>query len=125
MSTPKLFSTVPPAVFLGQLFNSRDTVHLAHLQTTSFAEHKALNFLYEELLDLTDSLIETYFGLLDKRLNIKIPGSDYVNPKAHVKHMMDYISSNRSSLGEYSQIQNIVDEILALYNKTFYLLTLS
>lgn len=120
----KLFSSVPPQVFFGQLFNSRDVAHLAHLQTTSYAEHKALNVLYEELLDLTDDLIETYFGL-NKRVNIKIPGSDYVNPKAHVAHMIDYITSNRSVLGDDSQIQNIVDEILALYNKVNYLLSLS
>ena len=32
--------------FIGTLFQSRDMMHLQHLQTTSFAEHKALGAYY-------------------------------------------------------------------------------
>ena len=45
-----------PGKFIGTLFHSRDTMHIAHLQTTSFAEHKALNGYYNGILDLTDTL---------------------------------------------------------------------
>ena len=46
-----------PSKFLGLLFQSRDTMHLTHLDTRSFAEHKALNAYYDGILDLTDSSI--------------------------------------------------------------------
>jgi hypothetical protein len=127
---PKIFektiakSSVKPEVFFGVLFHSRDCMHLTHLQTTSYAEHKALEGYYTELLDLTDSLIETYFGCIGKRLSIKIPQSEYINSQAHLKQIYSYIESNRS-IFEESQLQNIVDEICTLIEKTQYLLTFS
>jgi hypothetical protein len=117
-------SFVKPEVFFGVLFHSRDCMHLTHLQTLSYAEHKALNKYYEGILDLTDNLIETYFGLTGKKSSIKIPQSEFINAQAHLKQLYSYIESNRG-IFEESQLQNIVDEICALINKTQYLLTLS
>jgi hypothetical protein len=117
-------SSVKPEIFFGVLFHSRDCMHLTHLQTTSYAEHKALNKYYDGILDLTDSLIETYFGASGKRVSIKIPQSEYINAQAHLKQLYSYIESNRN-IFEESHIQNIIDEICALINKTQYLLTLS
>ena len=117
-------SSVKPEIFFGVLFHSRDCMHLTHLQTTSYAEHKALNGYYDGILDLTDSLIETYFGASGKRVSIKIPQSEYINAQAHLKQLYSYIESNRS-IFEESHLQNIIDEICALINKTQYLLTLS
>jgi hypothetical protein len=99
-------------------------MHLTHLQTTSYAEHVALNGYYDGLLDLTDKLVETYFGIIGKKLSIKIPQSEFINAQAHLKQLCSYIESNRT-LFEESQIQNIIDEICALINKTQYMLTLS
>lgn len=45
-----------------KLFESRDFAHKKHLETKSFAQHKALGSFYEDILDLTDSLIESYQG---------------------------------------------------------------
>ena len=117
-------SSVKPEIFFGVLFHSRDCMHLTHLQTMSFAEHKALNEYYDGILGLTDELIETYFGLIGKRLGIKIPQAEYINSQAHLKQLYSYIESNRD-IFEQSHIQNIIDEICALINKTQYLLTLS
>jgi hypothetical protein len=99
-------------------------MHLTHLQTLSYAEHKALNKYYDGILDLTDTLIETYFGLSGKRASIKIPQSEFINAQAHLKQLYSYIESNRG-IFEESQLQNIIDEICALINQTQYLLTLS
>ena len=49
-----------PGKFIGLLFQSRDMMHIAHLQTTSFAEHKALNGYYDGILDLADRDWETF-----------------------------------------------------------------
>lgn len=126
MKEKELFTTIKPEIFIGQLFQSRDMMHLTHLQTVNFAEHKALNSYYEGILDLTDSLIETYFGTVGKRINIKIPASEYMNARTHLTYMKDYIFKHRGVLGmENTHIQNIIDEIIGLITETLYLLTLS
>ena len=124
--TPEVISSIKPEVYLGQFFNSRDIIHLAHFQTTSYAEHQALGAYYDGLLDLTDGMVETYFGCIGKRLNIKIPSAEYINPETHLKQFKEYVKKHRNVLGaDRTDIQNILDEIIALINKTLYLLTLS
>ena len=126
MKEKELFTTIKPEIFLGQLFQSRDIMHLTHLQTVNYAEHKALDNYYSSVLGLTDSLIETYFGTIGKRVNIKIPASEYMNARTHLTYMKDYIFKHRGVLGmENTHIQNIIDEIIGLITETLYLLTLS
>jgi hypothetical protein len=47
---------------ISKLFEARDFAHGAHLRTNSYAQHKALNSFYDDLLDLTDTFVETYQG---------------------------------------------------------------
>ena len=110
-----------PNKFIGQLFHSRDTMHIAHLQTTSFAEHKALNAYYDNILDLTDKFIEVYFGRF-KRVEIIIPESKNQSSVEHLKEMQQLLDGERNNYP--SELQNIIDEMLSLVNKTLYLLTL-
>lgn len=64
------------AKFLSTLFNSRDQAHIFHLQTSSYAAHKALNKYYDEIVDLVDTYAETYkvvtvlFVVIHHRSNI-------------------------------------------------------
>ena len=54
--------------FVAKLFSARQQTYNMHLKTKSFAEHKALNDFYDEILDLADEFIETYqgqYGLLN------------------------------------------------------------
>ena len=108
--------------FIGILFHSRDTMHIAHLQTTSFAEHKALNGYYDSILDLTDKFTEVYFGR-NKRCEIVIPESKNMDATSHLKELQAIIDTERNNYP--SEIQNIMDEMLALIDKTLYLLTLN
>lgn len=126
MKEKQLFTTIKPEICFGQLFQSRDIIHLAHLQTTSYAEHKALQNYYEEILELNDNLLESYMGTIGRRVNFKIPASEYVNPEAHLKYLQDYVMKHRGIFGsDNTHIQNILDEIVALITKTLYLLTLT
>lgn len=111
-----------PGKFIGTLFQSRDMMHIAHLQTTSFAEHKALNGYYDGILDLTDTFTEAYFGQ-NKRVEIIIPEAKNMDAVTHMKEMMAMLNAER---GNYSsELQNIIDEMLGLVDKTAYLLTLT
>jgi len=111
-----------PGKFIGTLFQSRDMMHIAHLQTTSFAEHKALGGYYDDILDLTDKFSEVYFGR-NKRVEIVIPESKNMDAVSHMKEMQKTLDSERNNYT--SELQNIIDEMLSLVNKTIYLLTLS
>lgn len=110
-----------PNKFIGMLFQSRDIMHLAHLNTTSFAEHKALNGYYDGILDLTDNFTEVYFGRF-KRVDIVIPEAKLMPAVQHLKEMQQLIDGERNNYP--SELQNIMDEMLGLINKTLYLLTL-
>jgi len=110
-----------PGKFIGTLFQSRDMMHLTHLDTTSFAEHKALNAYYDSILELTDSFTEKYFGR-NKRVEIVIPESKKMSAVDHMKTMQKTIEAERESYP--SDLQNIMDEMLGLVNETLYLLTL-
>ena len=126
MKEKELFTTIKPEIFIGQLFQSRDMMHLTHLQTVNLGEHQALNKYYNGILELTDDLTETYFGTIGKRLNIKIPASEYMNSRTHLTYLKDYVFKHRGVLGlENTHIQNIIDEIIGLITQVLYLLTLS
>lgn len=110
-----------PNKLIGMLFQSRDIMHLAHLNTTSFAEHKALGAYYDGILDLTDNFSEVYFGRF-KRQDIVIPEAKIEPAVEHLKKMQITIDAERENYP--SELQNILDEMLGLINKTLYLLTL-
>lgn len=109
--------------FIGALFQSRDMMHLQHLQTTSFAEHKALGHYYDEILELTDSFTEKYFGR-NKRIPITIPESKATDAVSHLKSMQKMIETEADSENYPCDLENIMDEMLGLVNETLYLLTL-
>ena len=44
--------------FIGMLFLARDVTHSAHLNTRSFAKHKALGKFYPAIIDLADTFAE-------------------------------------------------------------------
>jgi hypothetical protein len=111
-----------PGKFIGTLFQSRDAMHIAHLQTTSYAEHKALNGYYDGILDLADSFSESYFGR-NKRVDIVIPESKIIDAVSHLKELRSIIDTERANYT--SELQNMMDEMLSLINKTLYLLTLN
>ena len=51
-----------PADFVGMLFLARDVTHSVHLNTRSYAKHKALGKFYTGVVDLADAFAEAYQG---------------------------------------------------------------
>lgn len=111
------------------LFHARQQAHFWHLETKSFAEHKALNEFYDELLDLIDQLLETYLGK-GKKIDfgkIRMTFNSYSKERMveYFKKLARYVSRAKKSFGPNDgDIANIMDEILSLINKTLYLFTL-
>lgn len=109
---------VSTSQFFSKLFQSRDTAHLTHLRVRSYAQHVALNDYYDGLLGLIDDLIESYQGYY-QIVNITIEASKATEPISHLKALNEFIETNRVIFKE-SCLQNIIDEIQALINKTLY-----
>jgi hypothetical protein len=104
------------------LMASQTQVHIFHLQTKSYAEHKALQGYYEDIDDLMDSLIESYqgqFGIIENYQSLpisKYEGKEQV--VSYFEDLMSMIEKNREDLP--SHLQNIVDTIVELITSTLY-----
>ena len=110
-------------MLIGELFRARTLAHIAHLDTTSFAQHKALDTFYNDILNLTDVLAETVFGLYG-RSKIIVAGCSLIpNFSIYLKDLRSQVVEHREEIKE-TNIQNILDEILSLIDHTIYLLTL-
>lgn len=108
------------------LFLSRDVAHREHLNTDSYAAHMALGSFYEDIIGLADTLAETYQGCTGERIG-DIPY--YSNPikgtiLVVIKKLHSKVEDLREEvLPEETTIQNILDEIDALYYSLVYKLT--
>jgi hypothetical protein len=105
------------------LLHSQTQVHIFHLGTKSYAEHKALQKYYEGIDDLTDGLVESYqgkYGLMSNYKTYKM--SSYKSKKqvmSYFTHVLDVIEKNRDSV-EDSYIQNQIDTVQELIYSTMY-----
>jgi len=91
------------------LLHSQTQVHIFHLQTKSYSEHKALQGYYEGIDVLVDGIIESYQGKYDiiKQYESFKP-EDYKSTEQvinYFKSLDDMIDKNRKSVKE-SYIQN-------------------
>lgn len=105
------------------VLHSRNQAHVFHLQTQSFAEHKALNDYYDGIVDLFDGIVESYqgkYGILKNYKSFKI--EQYKNGKktiSYFERLLDIIEENRDSVDD-SYIQNQIDAIVELITSTIY-----
>ena len=113
--------------FISTLFASRTQAHVFHLQTTgegSFAAHKALNDYYDEIVDITDSLVESYqgkYGIVTGYSNVTL--QEFQNCEdviSYFETLYIYVEKSRQMLPQDTYIQNQVDEIVALITSTLY-----
>ena len=108
---------------VAKLFEARQVSHNVHLQTKSYSEHKALNEFYDEILEFTDLLVESYqgqHGILtgyEKLIQIE-PVTDIVEYLEDCIQM--FLISKKSIDEKDSHIKNIMEEIIALTYKTLY-----
>lgn len=119
---------VLPSVTIGEFFikllHAATNGHILHLQTKSYSEHKALQKYYEELPDLVDNIIEQWQGAYQKI--VEYPATyEAPNPDAlqEVMAVRDFLAKNRAVVGDYTSIQNQVDELMSLLDSTVYKLT--
>ena len=105
------------------LLHSRTQIHIYHLQTKSFAVHKALNDYYDGVVGIFDGLVESYQGKHGIIENYKCDGYDnYSSVNSAIEYLQKLdktIESSRKSVKE-SFIQNQIDTAQELIYSTIY-----
>jgi hypothetical protein len=105
---------------IGIMFMSRTLSHMSHLQTKSYAEHKALNKFYDEIVDLVDDLAEAaqgQYGILD------VP---FVNMSGNVNDPIGMLQGHLKqleatmSMVDEDYLLSIYQEVQKLYRSTLY-----
>lgn len=115
--------------FISQLHDSKQQAIVWHHQTTSYAEHKALNNYYDEIVDKIDDLVESVSGVYGRPVGYSVETlqnyKDNAQLQAYFKNLYGFVQKERKTIYQDSWIQNQIDEVAALIAKTSYLLTLS
>lgn len=109
--------------FLGMLFLARDVTHSVHLNTRSYAKHKALGSFYDKIIDLADSFAEAYQGRHGLIGGISLQSHDKTaNVVDFLQSQLDEIEKIRYDVVPKSDtaLQNMIDEIVGLYLTTLY-----
>lgn len=108
--------------FFNKLFEARDVAHVLHLQTKSYAEHKALNAFYEGILNFTDTFIETYqgqYGIIGSYGTIDLDSGS--TSTVYINNFITNLKESRNKFfGDNTHLQNIIDEMITLSYQTLY-----
>jgi hypothetical protein len=104
-------------------FLARDVTHSVHLNTRSYAKHKALQKFYENIIDLADGFAEAYQGRHGLIGAITLQSSKKTtNVTEFLQDQLDEIEKCRYEVCDKSDtaLQNLIDGIVELYLSTLY-----
>ena len=119
----KLSTKTKYAKLVSLLFNARTNTHIAHLQTTSYAQHKALNEFYDGVVALADRFAESSQGSIGIITGYTIGDLFTGSITDYLKGQLTEILSMRSQFQEGHLVQ-IIDDVVELYTSTLYKLTI-
>ena len=111
------------AEFVGMFFLARDVAHSVHLNTRSYAKHKALQEFYEEIVGLADGFAETYQGRHGLIGPISLMSAKKTsNVIEFLESQLAEIESVRYDVCEKTDtsLQQLIDNIIELYLSTLY-----
>lgn len=115
------FSIGTVGEFFGTLQESVVIIWRAHLMTSSYAAHIALNEYYEGILDKADSIIECYQGLNGKVKEYKNTINDFLDPISYLETLRDFTRAGRAAYCEgNTELESCCDDILSLMDSTLY-----
>ena len=105
------------------LLHSQTQAHTYHLQSTSYAEHKALQKYYEGIDVLVDTIVEAYQGKYGIVKGYKTMSfNDYKGNESTIGYfqkLCDKVTELRDCC-EDSWLQNEIDNVCTLLNQTLY-----
>ncbi|MDD4242752.1 MAG: DUF5856 family protein [Bacilli bacterium] len=107
------------AELIARCFEARTKSHFFHLQTKSYSQHKAFNQFYDEIVTKADSFAEAYQGrngIISDYPSVKFEGRNV----EMIEELREWIDKNRQLCGDFSELQNAIDEIVSLCDSTIY-----
>ena len=102
--------------------HSRTQAHVFHLDTKSFALHKALDNYYTSIVPLLDKYAETYkgrYGNLNRMVSMPNVNRDPKKAVAYFQSLLETIQ--KMNLPTDKALKNIQDEIEGLIMTTIYM----
>jgi len=111
------------ADFVGELFLARDVAHSVHLNTRSYSKHKALRHFYEDVIEAADKFAESYQGRHGLIGPITLRSArKTTNIIEFLEDSLKEVEKMRYEVCEKTDtpLQNIIDEIVAVYLSTLY-----
>jgi hypothetical protein len=111
------------ADLIGHLFLARDVTHSVHLNTRSYAKHKALGKFYKNIIGLADDLAEAYQG------RHGLIGPITLHSAKKTNNVIEFLEDSLKDVEDMrykvcdkddTAIQNIIDGIVDLYLSTLY-----
>ena len=106
-------------------------IKIMHWQTKGYAKHKALDETLDELYDLVDQFVEEAMGkygrfkLDEETKTIQLSNLSEIDTKAMIDTVCDALTQYNQQFEENdTNLLNIRDEMLGLFRKLQYLLTL-
>lgn len=107
---------------IARVFKTRNQAHLSHWKTKSYAEHKALGSLYDNLIDTLDKLVEASQGAKGIIKHVDLSCADEsVDIVKCLSEDANWISKNRAKIASnVPALENIVDELVGVYLTAIY-----
>lgn len=108
---------------LAYLLHSQTQTHVFHLQTKSYAEHKALQGYYEGIDPLVDAIVEAYQGKYDLIKSYESFAIDAYSGKAQLETYFKALSKKVEDVHKQvtdTYIQNQLDTVNELITSTLY-----
>jgi len=117
-----------PVALFSKLFESREMAHIYHLQVNgemgSHAAHTALGEYYDGILDLIDTLIETYqgqYGIVDGYETIDTAETKTKEKVEYFEGLTEFVKHGRKAISlEDTHLHSIIDDIVVLIYRTLY-----
>ena len=108
---------------ISYLLHSRTQAHIFHLQTPSFAAHKALNDYYDGIVDIVDGLVESYqgkYGVIREYTSFSVMNYESCEQITTYFEALARIVEQLRQGNQDSYIQNQIDEVVTLIHSTIY-----
>ena len=111
--------------FAQTLLHAVTNTHILHWRIIDKSEpaHRTLGVFYDELQEKVDAVVENIMGKYQCQLpinpNYYPPLED---PREELHMLSDYVTEARTTLPPDSELQQLIDDIQDLINKTRYLL---
>lgn len=110
------------ALFLATLLHSGTNTHFFHWATNSYAKHKTLGKFYSNIIELTDQLAETFFGIYGQITEFPSTYHQPKEPLSYLESLQSFVKDARADLPTDSEIVQLIDNIAQEIDTTIYLL---